>query len=158
MDLNGIPMLHPDYIPINEIILKSEKESGNLLILKEHALAESSLIMFVGEPEFLAIAKEKGLIQTPRPLTHELYLTILENAGIEFIRVEIYNIKDQTYFANVVYRLNQEEISADSRPSDAIALAMHQKIPILVELRLLKKSLSLDQLDTLKDFIRTATF
>jgi len=158
MDLNGIPMLHPDYIPINEIILKSEKESGNLLILKEHALAESSLIMFVGEPEFLAIAKEKGLIQTPRPLTHELYLTILEDAGIEFIRVEIYNIKDQTYFANVVYRLNQEEISADSRPSDAIALAMHQKIPILVELRLLKKSLSLDQLDTLKDFIRTATF
>jgi bifunctional DNase/RNase len=158
MDLNGIPMLHPDYIPINEIILKSEKESGNLLILKEHALAESSLIMFVGEPEFLAIAKEKGLIQTPRPLTHELYLTILENAGIEFIRVEIYNIKDQTYFANVVYRLNQEEISADSRPSDAIALAMNQKIPILVELRLLKKSLSLDQLDTLKDFIRTATF
>ena len=158
MDLNGIPMLPPDYIPINEIILKSEKESGNLLILKEHALAESSLIMFVGEPEFLAIAKEKGLIQTPRPLTHELYLTILENAGIEFIRVEIYNIKDQTYFANVVYRLNQEEISADSRPSDAIALAMHQKIPILVELRLLKKSLSLDQLDTLKDFIRTATF
>ena len=158
MDLNGIPMLHPDYIPINEIILKSEKESGNLLILKEHALAESSLIMFVGEPEFLAIAKEKGLIQTPRPLTHELYLTILEDAGIEFIRVEIYNIKDQTYFANVVYRLNQEEISADSRPSDAIALALHQKIPILVELRLLKKSLSLDQLDTLKDFIRTATF
>jgi len=158
MDLNGIPMLHPDYIPINEIILKSEKDSGNLLILKEHALAESSLIMFVGEPEFLAIAKEKGLIQTPRPLTHELYLTILEDAGIEFIRVEIYNIKDQTYFANVVYRLNQEEISADSRPSDAIALAMHQKIPILVELRLLKKSLSLDQLDTLKDFIRTATF
>ena len=53
-------------IQIHEIILKSEKESGNLLILKEHALAESSLIMFVGEPELLAIAKEKGLIQTPK--------------------------------------------------------------------------------------------
>ena len=114
--------------------------------------------MFVGEPEFLAIAKEKGLIQTPRPLTHELYLSLLEKAGIEFVRVEIYDIKNQTYFANVVYRLNQEENSADSRPSDAIALAMHQKIPILVELRLLKKSLSMEQLDTLKDFIRTATF
>ena len=151
-------MENPVYIPIHEIILKSEKESGNLLILKEHSLAESSLIMFVGEPEFLAIAKEKGLIQTPRPLTHELYLSLLEKAGIEFVRVEIYGIKNQTYFANVVYRLNQEEISADSRPSDAIALAMHHKIPILVELRLLKKSLSLDQLDTLKEFIRTATF
>jgi bifunctional DNase/RNase len=151
-------MEDPVYIPIHEIILKSEKESGNLLILKEHAQAESSLIMFVGEPEFLAIAKEKGLIQTPRPLTHELYLSLLEKAGIEFVRVEVYDLKNQTYFANVVYRLNQEEISADSRPSDAIALAMHQKIPILVELRLLKKSLSLDQLDTLKEFIRTATF
>jgi bifunctional DNase/RNase len=151
-------MEDPVYIPIHEIILKSEKESGNLLILKEHAQAESSLIMFVGEPEFLAIAKEKGLIQTPRPLTHELYLSLLEKAGFEFVRVEIYDLKDQTYFANVVYRLNQEEDSADSRPSDAIALAMHQKIPILVELRLLRKSLSLDQLDTLKEFIRTATF
>jgi hypothetical protein len=151
-------MEDPVYIPIHEIILKSEKESGNLLILKEHALAESSLIMFVGEPEFLAIAKEKGLIQTPRPLTHELYLSILEKAGIEFVRAEIYDIKDQTYFANVVYRLNQEEISADSRPSDAIALALHQKIPILVGQRLLKKSLSLDQLDTMKEFIKTVTF
>jgi len=148
----------PDYIPIHEIILKSEKESGNLLILKEHALADSSLIMFVGEPEFLAIAKEKGLIQTPRPLTHELYLTILKKAGIEFIRVEIYDIKDQTFFANVIYRFNQEESIADSRPSDAIALAMNQKIPILVEPRLLKKPLSTDQLDTLKAFIKTVTF
>ncbi len=67
-------------------------------------------------------------------------------------------IKDQTYFADVVYRLNQEEISADSRPSDAIALGMHQNIPILVEPRLLNKTLSLNQLDTLKEFIRTATF
>jgi hypothetical protein len=151
-------MENPAYIAIHEIILKSEKESGNLLILKEHALAESSLIMFVGEPEFLAMAKEKGLIQTPRPLTHELYLSLLEKAGLEFVRVEIYDLKDQTYFANVVYRLNQEEGSADSRPSDAIALAMHQKIPILVERRLLKKSPSLEQLDTLKEFIRTAAF
>jgi uncharacterized protein len=147
-----------DYIPIHEIILKSDKESGSLIILKEHALAESSLIMFVGDPEFLAIAKEKGLIQTPRPLTHELYLSIMEKAGVEFIRVEIYDIKDQTFFANVIYRLNREEITADSRPSDAIALAMHQKIPILVEPRLLKKPLSTDQLDTLKEFIRSATF
>jgi bifunctional DNase/RNase len=146
------------FLPIHEIILKSEKESGNLLILKEHTLADSALIMFVGEPEFLAIAKEKGLIQTPRPLTHELYLSILERAGVEFVRVEIYDLRDQTYFADVVYRMNQEEISTDSRPSDAIALAMNQKIPLLVERRLLKKTLSPDQLDTLKDFIRTATF
>jgi uncharacterized protein len=151
-------MEDPLFVPIHEIILKSEKESGNLLILKEHALAESSLIMFVGEPEILAIAKEKGLVQTPRPLTHELYLSILDGSGIEFVRVEIYDLKDQTYLAKVVYGLNQDETSAECRPSDAIALALHQKIPILVEQRLLKKSLSLDQLDTLKEFIKTATF
>ena len=109
-------MEDPIFIPIHEIILKSEKESGNLLILKEHALAESSLIMFVGEPEILAIAKEKGLVQTPRPLTHELYLSILDRSGIEFVRVEIYDLKDQTYFAKVVYRLNQEEITPNAAP------------------------------------------
>ena len=147
-----------DFIPINEIYVKPDKETGNLLILKEHPKAEASLVMFVGEPEFIAIAKEKGLLQTPRPLTHELYLDILNRTGVELLRVSIFDVKDQTYLAQVHYRIAGEEQTSDSRPSDAIALALHQKIPILANPSLLKKPLSSDQLDTLKDFIRSVKF
>jgi bifunctional DNase/RNase len=147
-----------DFITIQEIYIKPDKESGNLLILKEHPQAEASLVMFVGEPEFIAIAKEKGLLQTPRPLTHELYLDILGHAGVEFRQVSIFDVKDQTYLARVHYRIAGEDQTADSRPSDAIALALHQQIPILANPTLLKKPLSADQLDTLKDFIRSVKF
>ena len=147
-----------NFILIDEIYIKPDKETGNLLILKEHAKAEASLVMFVGEPEFVAIAKEKGLLQTPRPLTHELYLSILDHIELEWLRVTIYDVKDQTYLAQVHYRVGGEEQMADSRPSDAIALALHQKIPILAHPSLLKKPLSSDQLDTLKDFIRSVKF
>lgn len=147
-----------DFITIQEIYIKPDKESGNLLILKEHSKAEASLVMFVGEPEFIAIAKEKGLLQTPRPLTHELYLDILGHTGVEFQRVSIFDVKDQTYLAQVHFRIGGEDQTADSRPSDAIALALHQQIPILANPTLLKKPLSSDQLDTLKDFIRSVTF
>ncbi|MBI5584827.1 MAG: bifunctional nuclease family protein [Deltaproteobacteria bacterium] len=147
-----------DFIPIREIYIKTEKETGNLLILKEHGQAEASLVMFVGEPEFIAIAKEKGLLQTPRPLTHELYLSILGQTEVELLQVSIDEVRDQTYLAQVHYRIGVEEYSADSRPSDAIALALHQKIPILVHPGLLKKPLSSDQLDTLKDFIKSVKF
>jgi bifunctional DNase/RNase len=146
------------FVSIQEIYIKTEKETGNLLILKEEAQAEASLVMFVGEPEFIAIAKEKGLLQTPRPLTHELYLNILGQAEVELLRVSIDDVKDQTYLARIHYRIGAEEYLADARPSDAIALALHQKIPILVHPALLKKPLSSDQLDTLKDFIRSVKF
>lgn len=151
-------MDYSTFIPIREIYIKAEKETGNLLILKEHAQAEASLVMFVGEPEFMAIAKEKGLIQTPRPLTHELYLSLLGQTELELLRVSISDVKDQTYLAQVHYRIGTEELIADSRPSDAIALALHQGIPILAHPGLLKKPLSSGQLDTLKDFIRSVKF
>jgi bifunctional DNase/RNase len=151
-------MDYSTFVPIREIYVKAEKDAGNLLILKEHAQAEASLVMFVGEQEFIAIAKEKGLLQTPRPLTHELYLTLLGQTEVELVQVSICAIKDQTYLAQVHYRIGAEEYIADSRPSDAIALALHQKIPILAHPALLKKPLSSDQLDTLKDFIRSVKF
>jgi uncharacterized protein len=147
------------FVLINEIILQQvEKESGKIIILKHDRESDTSLTMYIGEPEFLAIAKEKKLIQTPRPLTHELYLGILADLGIEFQRVEIFDLKDQAFFARVLYQKEGLETIADARPSDAIALALNRHLPIWVHSKLLRKALSPEQVEVYKDFIKTVKF
>jgi bifunctional DNase/RNase len=146
------------FVNINEIILQAEKESGKIIILKQNKESVTSLTMFVGELEFLAIAKEQKLIQTPRPLTHELYLSILTDSGIEFQRVEIYDLREQAFFARVLYQKEGIETIADARPSDAIALALNRHLPIWVHSKLLRKELSSEQVEVYKDFIKTVKF
>jgi bifunctional DNase/RNase len=151
-------MADSNFVIIKEITLKAEKESGKVIILKEDKESEASLTMFVGEPEFLAIAKEKKLVQTPRPLTHEFYLSILSETGVEFLRVEIYDLKEQTYFAQVIYKINEGERAADARPSDALALALNRNLPVWVRSNLLKKELTVEQVEMYKDLIRSVKF
>jgi bifunctional DNase/RNase len=146
------------FVVINEIILQAEKESGKIIILKQNKESDTSLTMVIGELEFLAIAKEKNMIQTPRPLTHELYLNILAEAGIEFRRVEIYDLREQSFFARVLYQKEGTETIADARPSDAIALALNRHLPIWVHSKLLRKELSPEQVEVYKDFIKTVKF
>ncbi len=147
-----------NFVVINEITLKAEKESGKIIILKEDKESDASLTMFVGEPEFLAIAKEKKLIQTPRPLTHELYLSILAETGIEFLRVEIYDLQEQAYFARVIYKIDGGESIADARPSDAMALALNRHLPIWVHSKLLRKELSPEQVEALRTSLKSVKF
>lgn len=146
------------FVVINEIVLQAEKESGKIIILKQDKESDTSLTMYVGELEFLAIAKEKKLIQTPSPLTHELYLSILADSGIEFQRVEIFDLKDQAYFARVLYQKEGLKSIAHARPSDAIALALNRHLPIWVQSKLLRKELSPEQVEVYKDFIKTVKF
>jgi len=151
-------MAHSQFVVINELLLKADNDSGKIIILKADKESEASLSMFVGEPEFLAIAKEKKLIQTPRPLTHELYLNLLAETGIEFLRIEVYDLQDQAYFARVVYTIDGVENMADARPSDALALALNRSLPILVHPKLLRKELTPEQVKTYKDLIKSVKF
>jgi uncharacterized protein len=145
-------------ITINDILLKSDDDSGRYVILRPEKGAEASLSMVVGEPEFLAIAKEKKLIQTPRPLTHELYLNFLAETEIKFLRIEIYGLRDQAYLARVVYQCKGVEKGADARPSDALALALNRGLPILVNPKLLKKELTPGQVEAYRELIKSVKF
>jgi uncharacterized protein len=145
-------------VTINEILLKAENDSGRMIILRPEKGADSALSMVVGEPEFLAIAKEKKLIQTPRPLTHELYLNFLAETEIKFLRIEIYGLQDQAYLARVLLQVNGVEKEVDARPSDAIALALNRGLPILVNPKLLKKELTPGQRLTYRDLIKSVKF
>ena len=151
-------MIEDTYIPIGDISLQAEKESAKKLILKKDKDAKLSLTMVVGELEFLAIAKEKKLIQTPRPLTHEMYLRILSETDIRFLRVEIYDQKEQVYFARVIYLQGSMENAADARPSDALALAIHHNLPVIVHSKLFRKEPTPIDIERYQDLIKTVKF
>lgn len=145
---------------MGEVLLFSQEGMGHMVVLKENAQARKYFQMFVGEAEFMAIAKEKGLLETPRPLTHETYLTLLKEAGLKVVRVEIFDLRERTFLAHVVYQVADQEKKLDARPSDSVALALHMKIPILVNTTLLR---SADQAEeekkgALDEFIRTVKF
>jgi hypothetical protein len=82
----------------------------------------------------------------------------LEKLGIQFLRVEIYDLRDQAYIANVVYQHDGDEVVVDSRPSDALALALNRQIPILVHPKLLRRELTSEQVETYKEFIKSVRF
>ena len=75
-------MSSKDFVQANEVIIKTDRIQGNMVILKESEEASQYFLMFVGDAEITAIAKEKGLVEPKRPLTHDLYLAMLDRAGV----------------------------------------------------------------------------
>jgi bifunctional DNase/RNase len=122
-------------ITIKEVHLESDPNRGNMVILKQEAEKDRYFMMFVGDAEFAAIAKENGLVEPKRPLTHDLYLSILAKLQVDGT--------DQ---------------SVDSRPSDAVALALNRKIPILVNQSLFRRRLSKEEIKEYEGLLKTVKF
>ena len=147
-----------DMITIHEVNLESDPNRGKMVVLSESPEADRFFLMFVGDAEFAAIAKEKGLVDPKRPLTHELYLRIMDRLQLAFERIEIYDIREDTFYANVIFRADGEEHTVDSRPSDAVALALNRKIPILVREGLFRRKLTEEEIKDYEDLVKTVKF
>jgi len=145
-------------VRVREVYIESDPNRGNMVLLKEGPEKERFFLMFVGDSEFAAIAKEKGLVEPKRPLTHDLYMNILGKAGVEFQRVEIYEVRDETYYANVFFNANGADQAVDSRPSDAVALALNRKIPILVNEELFRRKLTQEEVKQYEGLVKTVKF
>jgi uncharacterized protein len=145
-------------VTIREVYVESDPTRGNMVILKEDHDGDRFFLMFVGDAEFAAIAKEKGLMEPKRPLTHDLYLSIIEMAGVEFLRVEISEMREETYYAKVLCRAQDKDLSVDSRPSDAVALALNRRIPILVHQDLFRRKLTPDEIKEYEGVVKTVKF
>lgn len=147
-----------DFVTAQEVFIKTDRIQGNMVVLKESETAAEYFLMFVGDAEITAIAKEKGLVDPKRPLTHDLYLSIIERAGVRFDRVEIYGMQENTYYARIYAHIQDEEVTFDSRPSDAVALALHEKCPILVHKKLLRRELSEEEVQEYEMIVKTVKF
>ena len=102
--------------------------------------------------------KEKGLLKSKRPFTHEFYLTIMDNLKIEFQRIEITHMSEDTFYAVVIFRANGAEHRIDSRPSDAIALALNRKIPIMANERLFRRELTQEEIEEYEGLVKKVNF
>ncbi len=100
------------------------------------------LPIWIGPAEAEAIAIEMQHVRPPRPLTHDLVKRIMDTTGVALRRVRITDLQGQTFFASLVLERDRREIEIDSRPSDAIALALRCRSPIFVERALFERGAS----------------
>lgn len=103
-----------------------------------------SLPIWVGIFEANAIALELEKISTPRPMTHDLMKSILETLDARVLKVVVTDLKENTFFAVLHLQLGDSEHTVDSRPSDAIALALRVAAPIYVDEEVVRKAKTLD--------------
>ncbi len=103
-----------------------------------------ALPIWIGPAEAQAIAMQMQGVNPPRPMTHDLIKTILEQTGVEFQKVVIQELKDSTYFASIWLHTSRQDLQIDSRPSDAIALAIRFHRPIFVATALLQGTTTID--------------
>jgi bifunctional DNase/RNase len=129
MKVRGLALDPLSNMPI--IILRDEED-------------KRSLPIWVGIFEANAIALELEKISTPRPMTHDLIKNILEAVEARVVKVAVTDLKENTFFAVLHLQLAGAEYTVDSRPSDAIALALRVGAPIYVDEEVVRKAKSLE--------------
>jgi uncharacterized protein len=110
-----------------------------IVVLKDTS-GDSVLPIWVGIYEANAIALEIEKVTTPRPMTHDLIKTLLLGLDTSMKKVVVNELKDDTFYAVIWLERNGQSITIDSRPSDALALALRHDCPIYVDDRVLQSS------------------
>jgi len=105
--------------------------SQRVVILKD-AQADRYLFIWIANPEAYSIAMELQGTASPRPLTHDLLKTVIAELGGTLTSVIINDLTDDIFYARLVLDADGRHVEIDSRPSDAIALAVRMKAPIYV--------------------------
>lgn len=109
------------------------------------------LPIWVGFFEANAIALQMENVTTPRPMTHDLLKNVIAGLNATVKKIVVNNLWDNTFYALVFLETGGETVAIDSRPSDAIALALRMKSPIFVEEEVINKAKSLDGTRDLAD-------
>ena len=110
------------------------------IVLLKTADGNRFLPIWIGQPEAAAILMKLQGASSPRPLTHDLLTEILAQLEAQVVRVTVTELRDNTFFAAITLLQDGAEIEIDSRPSDAIALAVRTEAPIFADDRVIEES------------------
>jgi hypothetical protein len=136
-----------------EVILRAVRvdvNSATPLLLLEEVEGVRVLPIFIGAPEAAAIAYALQELDTPRPMTHDLLRDVIEILGGQLFSVEITEIREGSFIAQLRLVVNGKERLVSARPSDAIAVALRSGAPILVNDDVMEsegREMSLDEVD-----------
>ncbi len=110
-----------------------DPRSGMYILLLKEINGTETLPIWIGKPEADSIALAIGKVITPRPLTHDLIKNIVHGLKMKVSRIVITEIVDNTFYALIYLDKNGKETAIDSRPSDAVAVALRMNSPIFVD-------------------------
>lgn len=117
-------------VELHQIIIR-EMENEQIIVLKE-VDGERRLPIMIGSSEAFAIDRRLKGIAPPRPMTHDLLASVIEQLGGVLERIEITRLENGTFFACLRVKQDGRVLEVDSRPSDAIALGVTGSVPIYV--------------------------
>ena len=110
-----------------------------VVILKEK-MARRYLPIWIGPAEADAIAVKLQGVTVPRPLTHDLLSSVIGSLGATIDSIIVSDLKSDTFYAKIILNIDGEQIEIDSRPSDALALAVRADVPIYADEAVLDKA------------------
>ena len=110
------------------------------IVLLKTSEGNKFLPIWIGHPEAAAILMKLQSASTPRPMTHDLVTDMLDQLGAQVTRITVTELRENTFYAQITVQLDGSEIEVDSRPSDAIALALRADCPIYVDMEVIKAS------------------
>ena len=120
--------------------LVMDPQTNTPIIILKDVRDETNLPIWIGLLEATSIATELEQIKFPRPLTHDLMKNVFDHLDVKVERVEVCDLKDNTYYALIYLNCRGKIQAIDARPSDAIALALRTEAPIYVKEEVLEKS------------------
>jgi uncharacterized protein len=110
-----------------------------VVILKEK-VSDRYLPIWIGPAEADAIAVKLQGVSVPRPLTHDLLSSVIDTLGASVNSIIVNDLKNDTFFAKVILQVDSKQVEVDSRPSDALALAVRTGVPIYADESVLEKA------------------
>ena len=110
------------------------------IVLLKTAEGNKFLPIWIGHPEAAAILMKLQGAATPRPMTHDLFTDMLSQLEARVVRIAVTELRDNTFYALITISVDGSEIEVDSRPSDAIALAVRADAPIFAAESVIEES------------------
>jgi bifunctional DNase/RNase len=110
------------------------------IVLLKTAEGNKFLPIWIGHPEAAAILMKLQGASTPRPMTHDLVTEMLGELEARVIRIAVTELRENTFYATITLTVDGREIEVDSRPSDAIALAVRAEAPIFAAESVIEES------------------
>ncbi len=110
------------------------------IVLLKTAEGNKFLPIWIGHPEAAAILMKLQSASTPRPMTHDLVTDMLEQLGAQVVRITVTELRENTFFSQINVQQDGSEVDIDSRPSDAIALAIRADAPIFAADEVIEES------------------
>ncbi|NNF99838.1 MAG: bifunctional nuclease family protein [Desulfobacteraceae bacterium] len=125
---------------VNIAGLTIDPTTNTPIIILKSEVDDQAIPIWIGLLEATSIASALQKIKFDRPMTHDLFKNFSERIKVHVSKVEVCDLRDNTFFAQIYFGSENEQFSMDARPSDAIAIALRFGAPIYVDEKVIEKS------------------